>query len=131
MKPFIMLVAICAIGAIAAETVVKSSAPFSFPLTVGTIRNQSFQGKNPLFVSQIPNRGRKIVEFSWSLSGGNEKGDISIFNLAGSRIKSFPVSSREGSVQWDVASGKKAAGGVYFAKLTCGTYQKSLKIIIN
>lgn len=122
---------VCAISPFAAETVTKNSAPFSFPLTVGVAWKQSFQGKNISFASQSSLRGRKIIEFSWSLSGKIEKGNISVFNLAGARIKSFPVSSREGSVQWDVASGKKAARGVYFATLVCGSYQKSLKIIIN
>jgi hypothetical protein len=132
MKPIVFLIlAVCSIGAIAAETVVKSSALFSFPLTVGVNWKQSFQGKNISFASQSSLRGRKVVEFSWSLSSAMEKGDISVFNLAGARVKSFPVSSRNGSVQWDVATGKKAAKGVYFVKLTCGTYQKSLKIIIN
>jgi flagellar hook assembly protein FlgD len=132
MKHFILLiVTLCASFPFASETVTKSSAAFSFPLTVGVSWKQSFQGKNISFASQSSLRGRKVVEFSWSLSNANENGNISVFNLAGARVKSFPVSSRNGSVQWDVASGKKAAKGVYFAKLTCGTYQKSLKIIIN
>jgi hypothetical protein len=132
MKQFVLLmITLCAIAPFASETVTKSSTPFSFPLTVGVAWKQSFQGKNISFFSQSPLRGRKVVEFSWSLSGDIEKGDISVFNLAGARIKSFPISSRNGSVQWEVASGKKAARGIYFAKLACGSYQKSLKIIIN
>jgi hypothetical protein len=132
MKQFVLLIiAMCTIALFASETVTKSSAPFAFPLTVGVAWKQTFQGKNISFASQSSLRGRKVVEFSWSLSGNNEKGDISVFNLAGARVKSFSVSSRNGNVQWDVASGKKAAKGVYFAKLTCGTFQKSLKIIIN
>jgi hypothetical protein len=114
-----------------AETAVKSSAPFSFPTVVGVAWKVSSSGKDLSFVGHTRFSGRKIVELSWSMPGTMEKGSISIFNLAGATIKTFPVGSREGSVLWDAGSGKKAAKGIYFAKLTCGNYKKNVKIIIN
>jgi hypothetical protein len=126
-----MLIMLFAIGAIASETVTKNSAVFSFPTTVGVVWKNSTNGKDPSFVSQTHYAGKKVVELSWFLSGQSDKGYISVFNLAGSRIKTFRITSREGSVQWDATSGTRIAKGIYFAKLVCGTFTKNLRIILN
>ncbi|MGB7568043.1 MAG: hypothetical protein WBM07_09295 [Chitinivibrionales bacterium] len=131
MKPIAILVLfLCVIGAKASETVVKSSVPFSFPTVVGVTWKISSNGKDLSFVSQTRYSGKKFVEFSWSVPGATEKGSISIFNVAGLKIKTFPVASREGSVRWDVLADKKIGIGIYFAKLVCGVYKKNIKIAV-
>jgi hypothetical protein len=114
----------------AAETVIKNSAPFSFPLTVGVKWKQSPQGKEASFVSRSHCMGRKVVEFSWSLPGKTEKGTISIFTIAGSRIKTFSVNAPEGSIRWEISTDKKVAKGIYFARLTYGKNTKNLKFFV-
>jgi hypothetical protein len=59
-----------------------------------------------------------------------KKGSISVYNIAGMKLATFPVSSSEGSVQWKGAADKKAGNGIYFAKLTCGSFKKNLKIAV-
>jgi hypothetical protein len=131
MKQFTMIMVFFAFGVIASEIVTKSSAPFSFPTTVGVVWKNTVNENNASFISQTRRSGKNIVEFLWSFSSKVDKGNISVFNLSGSRIKMFSVSSREGSVQWDIYAGKKIAQGIYFAKLTCGNFKKDLRIIIN
>ena len=126
----ILMLFLCVIGAKASETVIKSSEPFSFPTTVGVTWKISSTGKDLSFVSQTRYAGRKFVEFSWTVPGTTEKGSISVFNVAGLKLKTFPVASREGSVRWDVMADKRAGSGIYFAKLVCGSYKKNIKIAI-
>ncbi len=132
MKRFgFLTISLFIIMTVASETAIKNSAPFSFPTSVGVTWKTSSSGKDLSFVSQTHYAVRTVVELSWSVPGKMEKGSIFVFNLAGSKMKTFPLCSREGSVQWDVASGKKIAKGIYFARLACGSYQKNVKIIIN
>jgi flagellar hook assembly protein FlgD len=125
-----VLLAFYVSGLFASEVVVKSSAPFSFPTTVGVAWKVSLAGKDLSFVSQTRSFGRKTVEFSWAIPGAAEKGFISVFNVKGAKLKTFSLASREGTVQWDVAVDKRVGNGIYFAKLVYGAYKKNIKIAI-
>jgi hypothetical protein len=115
------------VSVFASETVVKNSSQFNFPLTVGISASNPLLTRDVSFNSII---GSKTIELSWSLPFKAYKANISIFNLAGVRIKTYPLSSPEGSVQWNLSGKNKPASGIYFARLSSGTYNKSLKIVI-
>ncbi len=113
-----------------AETVVKNSAPFSFPTTTGILNGYLLQNKEAVFVGNVNLSGRKIITLSWSLpvkAGGG--GIISIFNLSGAKIKSFQISSPQGYVNWDISGVRRSANGIYFATLSYGSIKKNLKLM--
>lgn len=114
----------------AAETVVKNSVPFSFPMTVGVRWNSLSKGKMASFIPIFHYAGNRNIELSWSLPGKVENGSISIFTLTGARIKTFPVASQEGSVVWNISADTKVANGIYFARLSNGAYKKNLKLFV-
>jgi hypothetical protein len=128
-KPFLAIILV-SMGLFASETVVKSSAPFSFPTTVGITTAPSQFQKGLSFNANVHCAGNKSVLLSWSLPGVPEKGTISIFSLSGSKIQTYSVNSRTGSVQWKLASDKKIAKGIYFARIMSGTYSKNIKLAI-
>ena len=115
---------------LAAETVVKNSAPFSFPMTVGVRWNSFSKAEVASFIQKFHNTGKKNIELSWSLPGKAGSGSISIFTMTGARIKTFPMASQEGSVTWNISSETKVANGVYFARLSNGVYNKNLKLFV-
>jgi hypothetical protein len=125
-----VVLAFCAASPFASEVVFKNSVPFSFPMAVGVTWKVSSGGKDLSFVSQMRSFGRKVVEFSWSIPGAEENGSISVFSVRGVKIKSFPLISREGKLQWDVLADKRVGNGIYFAKLVCGAYKKNIKVAV-
>jgi hypothetical protein len=114
----------------APETVVKLSAPFSFPAGVGISGNHLFQN-NVLFSCNSQINGKKTVELSWSLPAEAENGSISIFSMTGCKVKTFSISSHVGKVEWNIAGSKKIGKGVYFASISYGPSKKNLKLVIN
>lgn len=115
----------------APETVVKMSAPFSFPATVGVLGGRMFRSSDAMFVCNTRLTGKKIVELSWSLPASAKYGTISIFTVSGSKIKTFSIGSPAGAVEWDITESKKIGKGVYFASISYGMSKKNLKLVIN
>ena len=115
----------------APETIVKLSAQFSFPPSVGILCYHSFQANNVSFLSNTQINGKKAVEFSWSFPGAAKNGNISIFSMNGSKLKTFPVISQTGKVVWNFAESKKVGKGVYFASISYGSNKQNLKLFIN
>jgi len=115
----------------APETVVKMSAPFSFPATVGVLGGRMFQSSHAIFVCTSRLTGRNIVELSWSLPPSAKYGTISIFTVSGSKIKTFSIGSPSGAVEWDITESKKIGKGVYFASISYGMSKRNLKLVIN
>jgi hypothetical protein len=113
----------------AAETVVKSSAPFSFPITVGISGNNLLQSANEIFLYNSHMAGNKTVELSWSLPVMAKTGTISIFTVAGVKVKTFAITSRSGRVVWDLTQGR-IGKGVYCATISYGPSTKNLKLVI-
>ena len=129
MKGFCLLLMAALAVSLSAETVVKVSAPFAFPIAVGVTGDRSLQSTKVSFTCRTGFAGRSVIEFSWSLPGKAEKGSISVFNIAGSHIKTFSMTSQHGSVRWDFSADKKLAKGIYIATLSYGIYKQNLKIV--
>jgi len=129
MKSFCLLLMTVLSVSLFAETVVKNSAPFAFPITVGVRGDHSLQSTKVSFTCRTIFAGRSVIEFSWSLPGKAGKGSISVFTIAGSRIKTFSMASQHGIVRWDISADKKLARGIYIATLSYGIHKQNLKIV--
>lgn len=113
-----------------AETVVKISAPFAFPTAVGVTAGQSSLDGAASFICKPHFGGKNAVLFSWSLPLASGKGTISIFTVRGTKIRSFAVTTHQGSMQWDVSKEGRLANGTYLASLSYGIYTRTSKIIL-
>jgi hypothetical protein len=113
-----------------AETATKTSPPFAFPSVVGVIGARSFQGADAVFHYRPIGVAGTKVEISWSLPVKALRGSVSIFDVSGSRVKTFDVVSPNGKVQWDVTRGNKAARGIYFAAISYGACKKNCTIVL-
>ena len=112
-------------------TVVKNSDPFSFPLSVGVLRNTSPHEKDNSFACRTFGAGRRSVELSWALPATAGRGTIALFNVAGACIKTFAVNSPVGSVIWNGMAGSAIRSGVYVARFSWGSsYRRNLKIFV-
>jgi hypothetical protein len=114
-----------------ADTVFKNSPQFPWPGTTGVTGGYAFQDKDFLFSYNVRSENRAVIGLSWSLPEKTSHGVISIFTLAGTKIKSFSLNERQGNVAWDISGNKKLANGLYFATLTSGTFKKNLQIFIS
>jgi hypothetical protein len=114
-----------------AETVVKSSPAFQFPPATGARVGYAIQDNSVLFSYSRHFSSRYSVEIAWSLPGKMENGSISVFTLAGTKVKTFPISQQQGNVVWDLSNGRKMATGVYFATLTYGSFKKNMQILLS
>jgi hypothetical protein len=125
-----ILVLFLAFGVFAApETVSKASNPFIFQKGIGVIYPKVYSVNGMSFSYKKITARKESMSFSWSLS--KEKADLgtlSIFTLSGKMVKSFDVTSPEGSRTWSMPRSRMASG-VYFAKLSYGKFNKSLKIV--
>ncbi len=61
-----------------------------------------------------------------------DSGDLSIYNLAGQRVASFPVQQGSQTLAWNGldTSGKACASGIYFYRLNAGSHRETRKLII-
>jgi len=87
------------IGAVAAsifaETVVKNSAPFSFPSTVGILGGHLLQNKDAIFVSSANLAGKKII----TLFPCKQSADPSLLLLClGRKLELFRSLRRRGTL---------------------------------
>ncbi len=112
-----------------AETVVKNSKAFTFPVTVGVRGGNALQHKEAVFAGSANLEGRRTITLSWSLPLKTAFGSISIFSLSGAKIKSFQVTSPQGYVNWDISGTGRSGNGIYLATLSCGSIKKNLKLM--
>lgn len=125
----ILAFAAASAGVISSETIVKNSSPFSFPLTVGVIKNMQPVAGHASFISACRGACGKFIELSWSLAGIQEKGTITVFSLNGATIRSFPINLSSGSIRWNIADGRLAKG-IYLVKLSSASVNKNHKLMI-
>lgn len=61
-----------------------------------------------------------------------DSGELSIYNLSGQRVASFPLQQGSHTISWNGldTSGKSCASGIYFYRLSAGNHQESKKLII-
>ena len=131
MKNSVLLLTVVLALGICAETVVKNSAPFSLPPPTGVIRGGvGVQNSNLSFTYAIHPSNSSAVVFSWSIPGKPAKGTIAIFTLAGTKVKSFPITRQHDSVSWGIADGTKPANGVYFATIAYGAFKKNMQLFL-
>jgi hypothetical protein len=130
MKTFLFLL-VAFSASLFAETVSKNSAPFAFPSLLGARDAYSVQNKNMSFSYGIRSGNRAVIALSWSLPGKVETGTICIFNLAGTKLKTFSLVKHQGMVNWDISGNRKPANGVYFATLASGTQKKNLQLLLS
>ncbi len=114
-----------------AETVVKNSPAFQFPASVGVNSGYSIQDNGVLFTSRTGLANRDAVEIAWSLPGTIDKGHISIFTIAGCKIKDFSITRNQGSLEWNFSGSAHLASGVYLATLSFGLCKKNMQILIS
>jgi hypothetical protein len=131
MKYFFLVLMAGVFVSLFADTVSKNSAPFAFPPSVGVIGSYSTQSQSFSFSYNIHSSNRTVIGLSWTLPERAEKGSISVYNLSGTKIKSFSISRNQASVNWDISGGAKPANGVYLATLTSGSHKKNLQILIS
>ena len=130
MNRSVLVVALALSGALFATTTVKNSAPFSFPTVVGVKGGQHLQDITEVFAGGYNPAGGRTVTLSWSLPVKAERGSISIFNITGSKIRTFPIGSSRGYVVWDLSGEKRVGNGIYFATLSYGSCKKNLQLVI-
>lgn len=125
-----ILVLFLALGVFAApETITKSSASFSFKQGVGVLFPMGYSANGNSFYYKKIAVGKPGMAFSWVLPKEKDvPGKLSIFSLSGRLVKSFDLSKAKGSINWTMQN-SKISGGIYFAKLSYGSFNKSLKII--
>jgi hypothetical protein len=125
-----ILVLFLALGILAApETVTKTSSQFIFQKGIGVLFPKVYSMNGMSFTYKKVIAGKESMSFSWSLPKVKaDMGKLSIFTLSGKIVKSFDVTSSEGSRTWSLPQGK-IASGVYFARLTYGKFNKSLKVM--
>jgi hypothetical protein len=127
---FFLIMAFAVWAGLFAETVVKNSAPFSFPTTVGTMVDRQLLAGDASFRGKAVCTGKSAIVFWWSLPSAAENGVISIFRVDGSRIASLAIASSRGSVHWGIAGKTQAANGIYLATLSYGTIKRDCKVIL-
>jgi hypothetical protein len=125
-----IFVLLMVLGVFAApEILTKSSAPFAFKPGIGVIYQKGYTINGIGFSYKKAASGKPAMVFSWTLpKEKNIPGKLSIFSISGRLVKSFDLSSTQGSVNWVMRNGK-AGSGVYFAKLSYGSFNKNLKIV--
>jgi hypothetical protein len=111
-----------------AETVVKSSVPFSFPFT-GINAPLPNLGGEALFSGKMHLTGKSAVSLSWSLPIKAEKGAISLFSISGALVKKIAITGHAGSVEVDCTR-YGIARGIYFATISYGGFQKTINFIV-
>jgi hypothetical protein len=127
---FLVLMAVFTISSFA-DVVNKTSERFQFVPFTGAKGGYPVQVNDISFSYNAHYVNRSIIGLSWSLPAKASKGTISIFTLAGTKIKSFSINERQGSVAWDISGNKKVANGLYFATLKSGTLNKNLQIFLS
>ena len=60
----------------------------------------------------------------------NEIGTLSIYSLLGRKVKTFNLTSRAGSMVWQMNPSEGMAG-VYIARFAFGAYKHNLKLILS
>jgi hypothetical protein len=131
MKISLLLLMAVFIAGVSGETVSKNSAAFQFPTTVGVKGGFSIQSSDLSFSYKLHSGNRAVLRLAWSLPDKAQKGTISIFTVAGTKIRTFSITEQHGEVSWDISAGKKPANGVYLATMTCGTYKTNLQILLS
>jgi hypothetical protein len=127
---FLVLMAVFSVT-VFADTVSKNSAAFAFPPAVGVTSTYAAHSQNLSFTYNIHSGLRSVIGLSWTLPEMAERATVSVYNLSGTKIKSFPISMNQTSVNWDISGMAKPANGVYLATLTSGQYKKNLQILIS
>jgi hypothetical protein len=113
----------------APENVTKTSSPFIFQQGIGVLYPKVYSVNGMTFTYKKITAGKQSMSFSWSLPKTiGDAGKLSLFTLSGKMIKSYDVTSPQGSHTWSMAQGK-IGSGVYFARLTYGKFNKSLKVM--
>lgn len=125
----VVTAALLAIGATASETIVKNSAPFSFPLTIGAVAGQRVFSGQVRFGALYRGMAGKSLDLSWSLPKARSTGTIVLYSLNGSVIRTLPITAASGSIRWNIAE-LGLAKGIYFARLSSATVKKNHKIVI-
>jgi len=129
---FLVLMALFSVNLLA-DTVSKNSAPFTFPPSAGAISRSSAQSQNISFSYNIHSGNRTVIGLSWTLPDAmrTEKAMVSVYNLSGTKIKTFSITRNQANVNWDISGAAKPANGVYLATLTSGQNKKNLQILIS
>lgn len=112
-------------AALFAETVVKNSAPFSFPLISGISKERQVSGIPVTFAHKTLRSARGAIAFSWSIPSAAKQGVISVFRIDGSRVALLKINQPRGSMQWT-----PAADGIYLATIRYGTHKLDSRMII-
>jgi hypothetical protein len=101
---------------------VEDNQPVAPPLEIRNVLHDAYP--NP-FSSSIG------VTISASIKS-DEIGIISIYNISGQLVRSYPMNNGDFRIQWDGkdAKGKKCADGIYLYKLATPTYSICKKMLI-
>jgi hypothetical protein len=112
-------------GLTAAQVVEKLSASFSFPTALTSARGVVTDQKALSFFRMAGRSFQKgKITLEWNIAGSATAGTISVFSVSGALVKKVAISTRCGATQVDLG---KAAAGVYFASVSCGSYRQNLK----
>jgi hypothetical protein len=83
---------------------------------------------NGLYISAKPNPADTWVAFDFKLPSYIERAVLTITDIEGRVITSFPIDAQDGQKIWDA---RKIESGAYFYALEAGSIRKSGKLIIK
>ena len=123
---FIIALALGAAGLPAlAETLVKASAPFSFPAVSIPEQGRPAKGPSSFKVDVYQDH----LAFSWNVAASGEIGEITINKVSGARQQVIPLKNGKGLVSLNLRE-RPLSLGVYIAGIRIGSFTQETKFAI-
>lgn len=119
----------CTTSMLMAQLVEKSSASFTFPLTVSTAMQGKSQDPKAVSFFRVGSRSMQKgkIALEWTVNNSAVSGTVCIYAISGALVKKVALTASHGTMQCDL---QKAAPGIYFASISFGTYRQNLKLAL-
>jgi hypothetical protein len=117
---------------VSGESITASSDPFTFPSIAG-VKNSLAAFDHVYFKCSGVSQKSRTVAFTWSVPDQvtSDNGLITVYSLLGKTIKTLRLESRRGTEAWKPSKSERASMGIYFARLTFGSFVQNIKLVIN
>jgi hypothetical protein len=118
----------CSMGMLLAQTVEKTSASFTFPLTITSTSDGGMSPRTTSYFKQVPQSiGHGKFALEWNISTSARSGSISLYSVSGKLVKKIALNNTAGIMECDLG---KTAAGVYCASISYGSYRQNLKLAL-
>lgn len=124
----LILAVLCATAGITAETVVKNSAPFQFPVIVGVANSEWMKVNQTAFSVKSSFAAAGALTFSWSVPQKAARGSIALFTISGVKVKTVAITKPSGLIT--LSNRDLPAAGIYFAKLSFAGIEKTSNFVV-